>query len=62
MQTSVRRYYTIELGLLKKEELEEGEERRRRMPNRDFFTSRGAYINLRYIAIVYLKVTINCGY
>ena len=25
------------------------EERRRRMPNHDFFTSRCAYINLRYI-------------
>ena len=38
------------LGLLKKEEeLEE----RRRMPNCDFFTSRGAYINLRYIAMLY---------
>ena len=23
------------------------------MPNRDFFTSRGAYVNLRYIAILY---------
>ena len=31
---SVRRYDTIVLGLLKKEELEEEE---RRMPNRDFF-------------------------
>ena len=29
------------------------EERRRRMPNRDFFTSRGAYVNLRYIAMLY---------
>ena len=34
MYTSVRRYDTIALGLLKKEE-EELEERRR-MPNRDF--------------------------
>ena len=25
--------------------------RRRRMPNRDFFTSRGAYVKLRYIAM-----------
>ena len=32
---SVRRYDTIALGLLKKEE--ELEERRRRMPNHDFF-------------------------
>ena len=39
---SVRRYDTIALGLLKKEEDE------RRMANHDFFTSRGAYINLRY--------------
>ena len=29
------------------------EERRRRMPNRDFLTSRGAYVNLRYIAMLY---------
>ena len=36
------------LGLLKKEEDEE-----RRMPNSDFFTSRGANVNLRYIAIFY---------
>ena len=28
-------------------------EERRRMPNRDFFTSRGAYVNLRYIAMLY---------
>ena len=49
MQTSVRRYNTIALGLLKKEE----EEERRRMPNCDFFTLRGAYVNLRYIAILY---------
>ena len=34
-------YDTIALGLLEKEE----ERRRRRMPNRDFFTSRGAYVN-----------------
>ena len=45
MQTSVRRYETIALGLLKKEEEEELE---RRMPNHDFFTSRGAFVNLRY--------------
>ena len=25
----------------------------RRMPNRDFFTSRGAYVNLHYIAMLY---------
>ena len=25
----------------------------RRMPNRDFFTSRGAYVKLRYIAMLY---------
>ena len=29
------------------------EEEGRRMPNRDFFTSRGAYVNLRYIAMLY---------
>ena len=29
------------------------EERRRRMPNRDFFTSRGEYVNVRYIAIIH---------
>ena len=40
------KYDTIALGLLKKEEEE-------RMPNRDFFTSRGAYVNLRYIAMLY---------
>ena len=44
---------TIALGLLKKEEELEEEERRRRMPNRDFFTSHGAYVNLRYIAMLY---------
>ena len=47
----VRRYDTIALGLLKKEE-EELEETRR-MPNYDFFTLRGAYVNLRYIAMLY---------
>ena len=44
------------LGLLKKEEEEEEEEEeleRRRMPNRDFLLARGAYVNLRYIAILY---------
>ena len=35
----------------KKEEEEELEERR--MPNRYVFTSRGAYVNLSYIAILY---------
>ena len=48
MQTSVKRYDTIVLGLLKKKE-----EKRRRMPNRDFFTSHGAYVNLHYIAMLY---------
>ena len=38
MQTSVRKYDTIALGLLKKEE--ELEEERRRMPNRDFYFAR----------------------
>ena len=28
-------------------------ERRRKMLNRDFFTSRGAYVKLRYIAMLY---------
>ena len=28
-------------------------EERRRMPNLDFFTSRGAYVKLRYIAMLY---------
>ena len=37
--------------LLYKEEDDE-EERRRRMPNRNF-TSRGAYVKLRYIAMLY---------
>ena len=46
---SVRRYDTIAVGLLKKEEEEELEIRR--MPNRDFFTSHGVYVNLRYIAM-----------
>ena len=36
MQTRVKRYDTIVLGLLKKEELEE----RRRMPNRSFYLVR----------------------
>ena len=31
---------------------EEKEEKRRRMPNRDFFTSRGAYVKLCYIVIL----------
>ena len=43
--TSVRRYDTIALGLLKKEE--------RRMPNGDFFTSPGAYVNCTIIAMLY---------
>ena len=46
--TSVRRYDTITLGLLKKEE------ERRRMPSRDFFTSRGAYVKLHYICNVWV--------
>ena len=50
---SVRRYDTIALGLLKKEEEELEEEEERRMPNCDFFTSHGAYVNLRYIAMLY---------
>ena len=29
------------------------ERRRRKMLNRDFFTSRGAYVKLRYIAMLY---------
>ena len=37
----------------KEEEEEEDELERRRMPKRDFFTSRGAYVNLRYIAMLY---------
>ena len=39
------------LGLLKKEEKEEEEEEEeeRRMPNCDFFTSRGAYVNCAII-------------
>ena len=32
----------------------EEEERRRRIPNRDFFTLRGAYLNLRYIAMLHI--------
>ena len=43
---SIRRYDTLTLGLLKIEEEEEEEERR--LPNRDFFTSHGAYVKLRY--------------
>ena len=53
MKTSVIRYKTIALGLLKKDELEELEERRRKMPNRYFFTSRGAYVNCAIIAMLY---------
>ena len=54
MYTSVRRYDTIALGLLKREELEEKEEERRRMPNRDFLLRVvGEYVNLRYIAMLY---------
>ena len=44
------RYDTIALGLLKKEEEEEEE---RRMPNRDFFPSRGAYVNCAIIVMLY---------
>ena len=44
METSVRRYDSTALGLLKKEEEEEEE---------GFFTSRGAYVKLRYMAILY---------
>ena len=42
----------VHVGLLKNEE-EEEEEEEERMPNRDFFTSRGAYVKLRYIAMLY---------
>ena len=45
MKTSVRRYDTTALGLLKKERKKEEEE--------GFFTSRGAYVKLRYMAILY---------
>ena len=45
------------LGLLKKEEEELEERRRRRMPNCDFFTSRGAYVNLRYIKLIRLEIS-----
>ena len=38
--TTLSRY----IGLLKKEE--------ERMPNREFFSSRGAYVKLRYIAML----------
>ena len=27
------------------------------MPNRDFFTSRGAYVNLRYITLIRLEIS-----
>ena len=48
MYMSVRKYDTIALVLLKKEE------ERRRMPNHDFYFARcGAYVNLRYIAMLY---------
>ena len=55
VKTSVRRYDTIAVGLLKKEEEEklEEEEERRRMPNRNFFTSRGACVNCSIIAMLY---------
>ena len=46
MKTSVRKYDTIVLGLLKKEE------ERRIMPNRDFFTSHGAYVNCAYSDVI----------
>ena len=29
------------------------EKKKRRMPNHDFFTSRGEYVNLHYIAMLY---------
>ena len=41
------------LGLLKKEEELEEELEEKRMPNRDFFTSRGAYVNCAIIAMLY---------
>ena len=50
---SVKRYDIIALGLLKKEEEEELEEEERRMPNGDFFTSHGAYVNCAVIAMLY---------
>ena len=52
MLTSVRRYDNIAVGLLKKEE--EFEEERRRMPNRNFFTSLGAYVNCAIMAMLYI--------
>ena len=51
MKTSVRRYDTIVLGLLKKEEEELEEE-----CQIGLFTSRGAYITLCYIAILYIHI------
>ena len=51
MHRSVRRYNTIALGLLKKKEEEE-----RRMPNRDFSTSGGAYVNCATTCIAMLYV------
>ena len=48
---SVRRYGTIAVGLLKKEE-------ERRMPNRDFFTSRGAYVNCAIIAVLTITLVV----
>ena len=31
--------------------------KKKRMPNSDFFTSRGAYVNLRYIALIRLEIS-----
>ena len=51
MHRSVRRYNTIAVGLLKKKEEEE-----RRMPNRYFSTSHGAYVNCATTCIAMLYV------
>ena len=56
-QTSVRRYDTITLGMLKNEEEEEEEEEARRKKqkknSKSRFTSRGAYVKLHYIVMLY---------
>ena len=63
--SSVRRNVTIALGLLKKEEEEKEEEKKEKKKKKKkkkkedecqiviFFTSLGAYVNLRYIAMLY---------
>ena len=50
----MKRIYVNERQKIRHYSARSAEERRRRMPNRDFFTSCGTYIKLCYIAMLYV--------